>query len=205
MSRPADVSSKTVSARVPMADYINFLKEASEAKTSISDWLIQRIYKDDDKEIEQLKNEMQEQQEEQQKTENLLAEASGEIANLKKKIGELQKERDSLSKSASKNQAESDEATKEAKKLTEQIKSLQKAANDLKKEGEQRESRYAGMMEDALKIKKNLEKDLATAKANYTKLIEKNKELRTVLQNFHDKEWSIPRVLKMVDENLQMQ
>lgn len=44
MARPSDISSKPMATRVPMEDYIKFLKEATENKMCVSDFLLMKLY-----------------------------------------------------------------------------------------------------------------------------------------------------------------
>lgn len=44
--KPSDISTKAVATRIPMADYLKFLKEATDNGMSISDFLLLKIYGD---------------------------------------------------------------------------------------------------------------------------------------------------------------
>ncbi|HUM53515.1 MAG TPA: hypothetical protein PK431_16975, partial [Chitinophagales bacterium] len=105
MTKTGEITSKAIAARIPMADYIRILKEATESGMSMNDWLLLKIYNEESEVIQELKAEIEKQQKQQQKTENLLAEASGEIANLKKEISKISKEGEQVSKSATKLQS----------------------------------------------------------------------------------------------------
>lgn len=51
MARQSEINSKAIAARIPMVDYIRFLKEATENNMSISDWLIVKIYDQERQEL----------------------------------------------------------------------------------------------------------------------------------------------------------
>jgi hypothetical protein len=42
---PSQLNSKTISARIPVQDYVTFLEEAMENGISLNDWLLMKIYK----------------------------------------------------------------------------------------------------------------------------------------------------------------
>jgi len=41
---PSQINSRTISARVPVQDYVNFLQEAMKGNISLNDWLLIKIY-----------------------------------------------------------------------------------------------------------------------------------------------------------------
>lgn len=41
---PSQVNSRTISARIPVQDYVNFLQEAMKENISLNDWLLIKIY-----------------------------------------------------------------------------------------------------------------------------------------------------------------
>lgn len=47
MARPSDISTKVVSFRIPMKDYIKLLSQATDKGLSISDYMLMRVYQPD--------------------------------------------------------------------------------------------------------------------------------------------------------------
>ena len=41
---PSQLNSKTISARIPVADYVNFMQDALNKGISLNDWLLMKIY-----------------------------------------------------------------------------------------------------------------------------------------------------------------
>lgn len=41
---PSQINSKTISARIPVADYVNFMQDALNKGISMNDWLLIKIY-----------------------------------------------------------------------------------------------------------------------------------------------------------------
>ena len=41
---PSQINSKTISARIPVADYVNFMQDALNKGISLNDWLLMKIY-----------------------------------------------------------------------------------------------------------------------------------------------------------------
>jgi hypothetical protein len=46
---PSQVNSKTISARIPVQDYVNFLKESLSKGISLNDFILLKIYNDEEK------------------------------------------------------------------------------------------------------------------------------------------------------------
>ena len=207
MSKTGEISSKAVAARIPMTDYIRILKEATEGGMSINDWLLIKIYNTESKEYQEIKIKLETKEKEQQKTENLLAEASGEIANLKKEVADLKKDRDSLNKLIAKNQAEIESTGKSAKTYADQIKSLQSQITDLQKADKAKEAKYTGMMSEAHATNKALAKELEAAKPwkeKFNQVVASNFEIRQELQALHENGWGIPKVLALLDQKMKI-
>ena len=49
MGRPSEISTKTLSVRIPMETYIEILKEATSNKMSISDYVLLKLLDDNEK------------------------------------------------------------------------------------------------------------------------------------------------------------
>lgn len=199
MSRTPDITTKAVAARIPMADYLRILKEATDAGMSLSDWLLLKIYNEESKVIEDLKSELKEEKTIHKKTELDLSDASGEVVNLKKEVSELKKHNEQVTKSAAKFEAEATNLSKQMKSSVEENKALQSKITALQKT----EAHSVEIMQKAAALNKELKASEEKWKNKYSGVIEKNKFLQTTLKTFHEKEWSIPRVLKIVDEHLQ--
>jgi hypothetical protein len=48
---PSQINSKTISARIPVQDYVAFLEYSLKNGISLNDWLLMKIYQDTNKEI----------------------------------------------------------------------------------------------------------------------------------------------------------
>ena len=49
---PSQLNSKTISARIPVQDYVKFLQEALEKNISLNDWLLLKIYRENSEKID---------------------------------------------------------------------------------------------------------------------------------------------------------
>lgn len=57
MARPSDIETKALATRVPMSDYIQILKTATDKKLSVSEYLAMKIFDDNEELVEILKTE----------------------------------------------------------------------------------------------------------------------------------------------------
>jgi len=54
---PSQINSKTISARIPVNDYVNFLQESLKNGISLNDWLLIKIYSNQADNIGNIKSE----------------------------------------------------------------------------------------------------------------------------------------------------
>ena len=54
---PSQVNSKTISARIPVQDYVNFLNESISLGISLNDFLLRKIYTDNSNEVGKIESE----------------------------------------------------------------------------------------------------------------------------------------------------
>lgn len=47
MARPSEIATKAVATRLPMSDYLRFMRAATDKGMSMSDWLLVKIYADE--------------------------------------------------------------------------------------------------------------------------------------------------------------
>lgn len=103
MARPSEISTKTVSARIPMEDYIKFIKEATDNKLSLQEYLTVRIYQEDKSK-----------------------EYQTELDKLTKQVEALIKEKKSIDTELKKLSPQVNKAAEENKTLKAQVTDLQK-------------------------------------------------------------------------------
>ena len=53
---PSQMNSKTISARIPIQDYVNFLNESINLGISLNDFLLRKIYTDNNNEVGEIEN-----------------------------------------------------------------------------------------------------------------------------------------------------
>lgn len=53
---PSQINSKTISARIPVQDYVNFLNESISLGISLNDFLLRKIYTDNSNEVGNIEN-----------------------------------------------------------------------------------------------------------------------------------------------------
>ena len=176
MARPSEVSTKTISVRIPMEDYIKFMTLALESKQTLSEFTILRIYQAD--QVSELKNQL----EQLQKEKNTL---TGKVSELEKRSSTaLAEAKKAHEKSLSDANSELKRVNSEITALKTEITALKAAKTGIEKSSGTEATKLSQKVEELTTKLNQSQKEAAEAETKYKNLLKNNGEIHTQLNDF---------------------
>ncbi len=165
MARPPDISTKSISLRVPMPDYIRFLTAASGANQSMSEFLTLRLYQEEKvKELEQ-------------KMTAKLSEKDKEVKNISVKLNKADQEVKTLS-----DQVKGLEKVNGL--LESEKKTLQAEKTDISTQNAKRAAQSASNYNQISKSYDNLKREFELFKKEHAEIVARNERVISEYQKF---------------------